>query len=704
MKIAPTEVIQAIQQENVQAAAGKIGGRPVPTGQDFELPITLKGRLEKASEFEEIIVRRGDDGSIVRIKDVARVELSSENFESASYIDGKPAGGILIYQYADANALAIIHTVREEMDHLKTSFPEGLDYTIVYNTTDYVDENIKEVQHTLVESFVLVMIVVFVFLQGFRATIIPMLAIPVSLVATFAVMAAFGFSINSLTLCGLVLAIGLVVDDAIIVVENVEKYLHRGLPPLEATRAAMAEITTPIVTITLVLAAVFVPVAFMPGMTGQAVQPVRDDDRLLVRLLGVQLALVQPGDGAAVPPRRSTARPGSSCSAGSTRGCGWIENSYDAVLEWTAHHWWTIVVPSVVLLGLTGWMIASRPKAFIPTEDQGYLICVVQTPDGTSGEKTAAVLQRVEALCRGEEGVEHTVALEGLNVITSTNQTNCGVVFAAAGGLARAQDARAPGRRPGAEAPGEGRLGPRRHGDGPPAAPDPRPEPDRRLRADDRGPLGQGGRRPPEGRRPVPGRGPQAARAGRRLLDLLGPGAPAQVRRRPHQGPAARRADLRPLRHAPGQPRRLLRQRLRPLRQGLEGHGPGRGGRADQARGHPEPLRPEPQGGAGPAQLAGRGPLRPRADRRAPLQPLRLGQDERRARPGLQLGPGARRDAGGRRRRSCPRGSAPSGPARPSRSRRPATRRPTSSPSRSSASSCSWRPSTRAGSGPRSSS
>src|SRR6201996_539436 len=166
MKIAPTEVIQAIQQENVQAAAGKIGGRPVPNGQDFELPITLKGRLEKASEFEEIIVRRGDDGSIVRVKDIARVELSSENFESATYIDGKPAGGILIYQYADANALDIIHTIRHEMDQIKKSFPEGLDYTIVYNTTDYVDENIKEVQHTLIESFILVMIVVFVFLQG----------------------------------------------------------------------------------------------------------------------------------------------------------------------------------------------------------------------------------------------------------------------------------------------------------------------------------------------------------------------------------------------------------------------------------------------------------------------------------------------------------------------------------------------------------
>src|SRR5437763_1806874 len=394
MKIAPTEVIQAIQQENVQAAAGKIGGRPVPSGQDFELPITIKGRLEKAGEFEGLTARRGDDGSIVRGKDVARVELSSENYESAAYIDGKPAGGILIYQYADANALGIIHKVREEMDHLKASFPEGLDYTIVYNTTDYVDENIREVQHTLVESFVLVMIVVFVFLQGFRATIIPMLAIPVSLVATFAVMAAFGFSINTLTLCGLVLAIGLVVDDAIIVVENVEKFLERGIRPLEATRAAMAEITAPIVTITLVLAAVFVPVAFIPGLTGR----LYNQFAMTIVFSFVFSALNSLSFSPAMS--RLFLRP----KHGETKfflfrwfnaGLRWVENSYDAFLDFTAHHWWTIVIPSIALLGLTGWMVASRPKAFIPTEDQGYVICVVQTPDGPSGEKTAEALKRV---------------------------------------------------------------------------------------------------------------------------------------------------------------------------------------------------------------------------------------------------------------------------------------------------------------------
>jgi HAE1 family hydrophobic/amphiphilic exporter-1 len=429
MRIAPTEVIQAIQQENVQAAAGKIGGRPVPTGQDFEFPITVKGRLEKASEFEEIIVRRGDDGSIVRVKDIARVELSSENFESATYVDGKPAGGILIFQYADANALAIIRQVREEMENLKKSFPEGLDYTIVYNTTDYVDENIREVEHTLFESFVLVMIVVFVFLQGIRATIIPMLAIPVSLVATFAVMAAFGFSINSLTLCGLVLAIGLVVDDAIIVVENVEKFLHRGLSPLEATRAAMAEITTPIVTITLVLAAVFVPVAFMPGMTGR----LYNQFAMTIVFSFVFSALNSLTFSPAMSRLFLSEKHGETrffLFRWFNRALLWIETSYDAVLEFTARHWWTIVAPSVVLLVITGWMIASRPKSFIPTEDQGYVICVVQSPDGTSGEKTAEVLRRVEERVRSQEGVAHTVTIEGMNVITSANQTNCGVVFA----------------------------------------------------------------------------------------------------------------------------------------------------------------------------------------------------------------------------------------------------------------------------------
>jgi hydrophobe/amphiphile efflux-1 (HAE1) family protein len=428
MKIPPSEVIQAVQQENVQAAAGKIGARPIPDGQDFELPITVKGRLEKVSEFEEIIVRRNDDGSIVRLKDVARVELSSENYETSSYIDGKPAGGILVFQYADGNALAIVEQVRAEMDLLKQSFPEGLEYTIVYNTTDYVHENISEVKHTLIESFILVMIVVFVFLQGYRATIIPMLSIPVSLVATFAVMAAFGFSLNSLTLCGLVLAIGLVVDDAIIVVENVEKYLRRGYPPLEATQAAMAEITTPIVTIMLVLAAVFVPVAFMPGVTGKLYNQFAMTIVFSFVFSAFNSLTFSPAM-ARLFLQEKHEETKFFLFRWFNAGLAWIESSYDAVLDYTARRWWTIVVPSVGLLALTCWMIAARPKAFIPTEDQGYLIVVIQTPDGTSGQATERVLKQVDELSRGVPGIRSTVLVEGLNIFSNTNQSNSGVIF-----------------------------------------------------------------------------------------------------------------------------------------------------------------------------------------------------------------------------------------------------------------------------------
>ena len=242
-------------------------------------------------------------------------------------------------------------------------------------------------------------------------------------------MAAFGFSINTLTMCGLVLAIGLVVDDAIIVVENVEKYLHRGYNPLEATRAAMKEITTPIVTITLVLAAVFVPVAFMPGMTGMLYNQFAMTIVFSFIFSAFNSLSFSPAM-ARLFLREKVGGPRFFLFRWFNSALNWIESSYDAVLEWTAHHWWTIVVPSVGLLVLTAYMVATRPKAFIPTEDQGYVICIVQTPDGTSGEKTAEVLKRVEALIRGQKGVEHTVALEGLNVITSTNQTNCAVVFA----------------------------------------------------------------------------------------------------------------------------------------------------------------------------------------------------------------------------------------------------------------------------------
>ena len=308
------------------------------------------------------------------------------------------------------------------------TFPPGLEYRIAYDTTKYVNENIIEVQETLYEALLLVLLVVFVFLQGVRATLIPMLAIPVSLVATFAMMAAFGLSINTLTLCGLVLAIGLVVDDAIIVVENVEKFLERGERPLQAVRAAMAEITAPIVTITLVLAAVFVPVAFIPGLTGKLYNQFALTIVFAFVLSAINSLTFSPAMSRLfLRPKHGEAK--FILFRWFNQGMRWLENSYDAFLEFTAHHWWTIVIPSIALLALTYVMLVERPKAFIPTEDQGYLIAAIQTPDGTGREVTSRVAQSVSAIAMKLEGVSDVVLLDGFNVLNSTNQTNSAVAF-----------------------------------------------------------------------------------------------------------------------------------------------------------------------------------------------------------------------------------------------------------------------------------
>src|SRR5271166_2530917 len=430
-QLGPNEVIDAIKSENRQAAAGKIGAPPSPGGQPrFEYPVTAKGRLSREREFEQIIVRARPDGTKVLLRDVARVELGSETYEQAGYLSGKPAATIPIYQYSNANALSIVSQVRREMDRMAKNFPADVEYRIAFDTTRYVHENIKEVEHTLLEAFGLVLLVVFVFLQRLRTTLIPMVAIPVSLVATFALMAAFGFSINTLTLMGLVLAIGLVVDDAIIVVENVEKYLERGYKPLEATRAAMAEITTPIVTITLVLAAVFVPVAFIPGLTGRLYNQ--------FALTIVFSFIFSAVNSLTFSPAMARLFLKAKTHYGESRffffrwfnrGMTWLENSYDSFLEFTAHHWWTIVIPSVGLLALTAWMLIERPKSFVPVEDQGYLIITVQTPDGTTQEPTSRVMDRVEKIALKTEGVADTIRFDGLNPLTQVNQSNSGAVY-----------------------------------------------------------------------------------------------------------------------------------------------------------------------------------------------------------------------------------------------------------------------------------
>ncbi|MDX2036765.1 MAG: multidrug efflux RND transporter permease subunit [Isosphaeraceae bacterium] len=427
--IRPDDVIQAIKQENRQAAAGKIGAAPIPPGQTFELPITAKGRLETSEEFEEIIVRARVDGSVVRVRDIARVELGSENYESSGFLSGKPAATLPIYQLSDANALQIVEAVRQEMTRLARDFPEDVEFEIAYDTTKYVQENITEVQHTLFEAFGLVLIVVFLFLQGLRATLIPMIAIPVSLVATFALMAAFGFSLNTLTLLGLVLAIGLVVDDAIIVVENVEKQLEHGLAPLEATRKAMAEITTPIITITLVLAAVFVPVAFIPGLTGRLYNQFALTIVFSFLFSALNSLTFSPAMCRLFLKPKVHGETKFFFFRWFNKGMKILEDSYDSFLDYTARNWILIVAPSLALLALTVAMLAARPKAFIPSEDQGFFIVTVQAPDGTTQARTRAIMDEVDRLARDLEGVEDTIRFDGLNPITQVNQTNAGALY-----------------------------------------------------------------------------------------------------------------------------------------------------------------------------------------------------------------------------------------------------------------------------------
>ncbi len=429
-KISPAEVVAAIRQENRQNATGKLGAEPMPAGQNQELAVTAQGRLKSPVEFEGIVVRSNPDGSIVRVRDVARVELGSETYEVAGYLDGRPAACIPVYQQADANALDIVAGVKNEMDRLKLSFPPDLDYEIAFDTTRYIHENIQEVQQTLIEAFALVILVVFVFLQSVRATIIPMIAIPVSLVATFACMAAFGFSINTLTLLGLVLAIGLVVDDAIIVVEGIEKQLGLGKQPLEAARVAMGQLTAPILTITLVLGAVFVPVAFIPGLTGRlynqfALTIVFSFFFSALNSLTFSPAMSRLFLKAKVDHGPSKFPPFRWFNSLMT----WLETSYDSICEYTTHHWYLVVLPSLVLLGLTGWLLWERPKAFIPSEDQGYLIVAVQTPDGTTKSLTTQAMEHAQAIASELEGVEHIVRFDGFNPLTQNNQTNAGAMF-----------------------------------------------------------------------------------------------------------------------------------------------------------------------------------------------------------------------------------------------------------------------------------
>ncbi|HEX9767924.1 MAG TPA: multidrug efflux RND transporter permease subunit, partial [Kiloniellales bacterium] len=436
-----SDVVEALREQNVQVAGGAIGAPPAPAGTSFQVTVSTQGRLSDPRDFRQIIVKSTDDGRIVRVWDVARVELGARDYVRNSYLNGKPAVALGIFQRPGTNALQTASEIKSTMARLAKDFPPGLDYQIVYNPTEFIAESIDAVYTTLFEALILVVLVVLVFLQSWRTALIPIAAIPVSLIGAFVLLDGLGFSLNMLTLFGLVLAIGIVVDDAILVVENVERNVRGGLSPAEAAHRTMDEVGAAILATSLVLVAVFVPTAFVPGITGQfyrqfavtiAVSTVISAFNSLTLSPALAALLLKPHD--APRPKfflaRAVAWAGDRFNAGFQRMSG----GYAAGVRGLIGRKVTRLAMLLVFAGLvyaTNSIVEAVPRGFIPQLDQGYAIVVVQLPDGASLNRTDAVIRRASEIVRNTPGVANAVGFAGFSGATFTNATNAGVIFAA---------------------------------------------------------------------------------------------------------------------------------------------------------------------------------------------------------------------------------------------------------------------------------
>jgi multidrug efflux pump len=434
----PGDVVTALREQNVQIPAGNVGGQPAPAGLDYQMTVTTQGRLEDVSQFEEIVIKTGDNGEVVRVKDVARVELGAKDYTVISRLDGKPAINIGIFQAPGSNALDVSRNVRAEMERLKERFPPGVDYRIIYDTTMFVKEAIDSVVHTIFEAFLLVVIVVLIFLQTWRSTLIPILAVPVSLIGTLAILLAFGFSLNLLTLLGLVLAIGIVVDDAIVVVEAVEHHMAEGLERREATIKAMNEVAGPIVAISLVLSAVFIPTAFIPGITGAFYKQFALTIAFSTILSMVNSLTLSPALCALFlqSPRDKKDILGKFLDV----TLGWFfrlfnrsfdasRNVYLAVLRQFVRWKYVALLIYVGLLALTVFMFKKVPTGFIPEVDQGVMFVNVELPEGASIERTTQVMNRVEEILKKTPGISNTINRIGSSSVTQATASNTGTII-----------------------------------------------------------------------------------------------------------------------------------------------------------------------------------------------------------------------------------------------------------------------------------
>jgi hydrophobe/amphiphile efflux-1 (HAE1) family protein len=452
--IAASDVVNAVNEQNLQVAAGSIGQQPVPQGQGFQLTINTQGRLMTVEEFGGIIVKvnPGDKeaqaAALVRLRDVGRLELGSQQYGQSCTLDGRPSVALSVYQLPGSNALQTAKGVYAKMEDLKKRFPDGLDYRIVYDTTPFIRESIVEVFKTLRDAIILVALVMLVFLQSWRAALIPLIAVPVALIGTFAVMAVIGFSLNNLSLFGLVLAIGIVVDDAIVVVENVERWLERGLAPRDAARKAMDEVTGPIVAIALVLCAVFVPAAFIGGITGQFFRQFAVTIAVSTLFSAFNSLTLSPALAALLLRPRGARRDPLTWLLDVT--LGW----FFRLFNWVFHAGTGLYARGVALLlrgslvallvyagllYLTCWEFARVPTGFVPEQDKGYLLVNVQLPDSASAGRTREAMADIDRIIRGDKedperfpgipGVAHTVGISGQSLLLSANASNFGSMY-----------------------------------------------------------------------------------------------------------------------------------------------------------------------------------------------------------------------------------------------------------------------------------
>jgi multidrug efflux pump len=437
-ELAASDITAAIQGQNVQAAAGIIGASPSPMGVDLQLNVNAQGRLQTPEEFGNIIVKAGADGQVTRLRDVARLELGAADYSLRSFLDGKPAVAIPVFQAPGSNALEIADSVRKTMDELQQSMPDGVKYSIDYDTTKFVEASIEKVVHTLFEAIALVVLVVILFLQTWRASIIPLIAVPVSIIGTFAVMYVSGFSLNALSLFGLVLAIGIVVDDAIVVVENVERNIENGLSPREATYKAMREVSGPIVAIGLVLVAVFVPLAFISGLSGQFYRQFALTIAISTVISAFNSLTLSPALAALLlkghhePKDRLTRFMDTAFGwffRGFNRAFGSGSNAYGSSVGRLVSRKGVVMVVYLVLAGATYALFTAIPGGFVPAQDKQYLIGFAQLPDAASLDRTEDVIKRMSAIALEESGVAHSIAFPGLSISGFTHSSNAGLVF-----------------------------------------------------------------------------------------------------------------------------------------------------------------------------------------------------------------------------------------------------------------------------------